>query len=70
MAFDYHVHGLWILGSIMFFLGSLIAIFWEYEPLGSEWWSNAIALVLAFILYLVAAMCWIAAAVNAREEER
>ncbi len=70
MAFEYHVHGLWILGTVMFFLGSMLAVFWEYEPIGSEWWSNAVSLLMAFALFLIAGIAWISAAVNAREEER
>jgi len=69
MRFDFHVHGLWIIGTVLFFFGSIFAIYWEYEPLGSTWWSNLITFVITFILFALAGMCWISSAVNAREEE-
>jgi hypothetical protein len=64
-----HIHGLWILGTFLLFLGAITAIYWELEPLGSTWWSNLAAIVLVFILFALAGICWISSAVNARHEE-
>jgi len=68
VRFKYYVHGLWIFGSIMFFIGAIIAMFWQYDPLGSTVWSNAISLLMSFVLFLMAGLFWISAAINARQE--
>ena len=68
MRFDFHVHGLWILGSVLFFLASLIAGNIEWV-VGTTETSFAISVILAFVLYLLAGMFWISSAVNARETE-
>ncbi len=59
--FDFYVHGLWIIGAVLFFLGGLIA--------GTTEASFAISVLLSFALFLTAGMCWISASVNARHEE-
>ena len=68
MRFDFYVHGLWILGSVFFFIGTLIAgnIEWVEGTTAFSFW---ISIILAFVLILVAGMMWVSAAVNARQEE-
>lgn len=68
MKFEFYVHGLWILGAVFFFLGGLIAGNVEWVE-GTTAFSFWISVLLAFVLFLVAGMCWISAAVNARQEE-
>ncbi|MFH0832925.1 MAG: hypothetical protein V1900_04350 [Candidatus Aenigmatarchaeota archaeon] len=69
MPFDFHVHGLWILGSIFLFIGCLIAsnIEWVVGTTDFSFWFSVI---LAFVMLLVAGMLWISASVNARHELR
>lgn len=69
MRFDFYTHGLWILGSVFFFLAALISGNLEFVEGGNEA-SFLLAVLLAFALYLVAGLMWISAAVNARQEER
>ena len=68
MKFEFYVHGLWILGAVFFFIASLIAgnIEWVEGTTAFSFW---VSVLLAFVLFLVAGMCWISAAVNARQEE-
>jgi hypothetical protein len=68
MGFDFHVHGLWILGAAFFFVAGIMAGNLQWT-LGTTEVSYAISVVLIFILFLVAAMFWISAAVNARQDE-
>ncbi len=68
MRFDFYVHGLWIIGAIFFFLAALISGNIEFVE-GTTEASFALAILLAFALYLVAGMLWISASVNARQEE-
>ncbi|MEM7819867.1 MAG: hypothetical protein QXD48_03505 [Candidatus Aenigmatarchaeota archaeon] len=69
MSFDFHVHGLWIIGAIMLFLSGFIAgnIQWVEGTTDFSFYGSVL---IAFILFLVAGACWISAAVNAREEQR
>jgi len=67
--FDWYVHGLWILGSALGFAGSMLASNMEWVE-GTTAVSYSIAALLSFLLILVAGMCWISAAVNARQEEK
>jgi membrane protein YdbS with pleckstrin-like domain len=68
MTFDFHVHGLWIIGALFFFIAGIMAgnLHWVE---GTTNMSFGISAVLIFLLFLVAAMFWISAAVNARHEE-
>ena len=68
MGFDFHVHGLWILGALFFFAAGLMAGNLECVE-GSTHVSFAVSAILIFILFLIAGMFWISAAVNARHEE-
>lgn len=68
MGFDFHVHGLWIVGALFFFVAGIMAGNLQWV-MGTTEVSYAISVVLIFILFLVAAMFWISAAVNARFEE-
>ena len=68
MGFDFHVHGLWILGAVFFFAAGLMAGNLEWLE-GTTPMSFGISVVLIFILFLIAGMFWISAAVNARHEE-
>ena len=67
MGFDYHVHGLWILGSVTGLVGSMLAGNVEWVE-GTTEASFGISLLLAFLLILITGMCWISAATNARQE--
>ncbi len=68
MPFDFHIHGLWILGAVLVFLGSLIAGNIEWVE-GTTPFSFWISVLIGFFLLLIAGMAWISAAVNARHEE-
>jgi hypothetical protein len=67
MSFDFHVHGLWILGTVFLFIGALIAGNIEWVE-GTTEFSFAFSALLAFVMFLIAGMCWISSAVNARQE--
>lgn len=69
MSFDFYVHGLWILGTISLFLGALIAgnVAWLE---GTTVFSYSLSVVIGGLLVLFAGVCWISAAVNARNEYR
>lgn len=69
MTFEFHVHGLWIMGAAFFFLGALISGNIEFVE-GTTPFSFWISVLLAFVLYLIAGMMWISAAVNARQEQK
>ena len=69
MTFEFHVHGLWILGAVFLFIGSLIAGNIEWVE-GTTEFSFAFSALLAFVMLLIAGMCWISAAVNAKQEMR
>lgn len=68
MPFDFHVHGLWILGALFFFVAGLMSGNLQWVA-GTTETSFGISVVLIFLLFLIAAMFWISAAVNARHEE-
>jgi Na+-transporting methylmalonyl-CoA/oxaloacetate decarboxylase gamma subunit len=68
MSFDFHVHGLWILGALFFFVAGIMAGNLQWV-MGTTEVSFGISIVLIFLLFLIAAMFWISAAVNARHEE-
>jgi len=70
MKFDFHIHGLWIIGAVLLFLASMIAGNFETGVLGSSPVSETIAIIISIVLYLMAGICWISAAVNAREETK
>ena len=67
--FDWYVHGLWLLGAVFAFAGGMIAGNIEWAE-GVNAVSYGLAALIAFLLILVAGMCWISSAVNARQEER
>jgi hypothetical protein len=68
MSFDFYVHGFWIIGAILFFFGGLFAGNLRWLE-GTTEFSFVISVILAFVFFLLAAMFWISAAVNARKEE-
>ena len=68
MPFDFHVHGLWLLGTVFLFLGSMITGNLEWVE-GTTQLSFWLSVLIAFFMLLIAGMCWISAAVNARHEE-
>jgi Na+-transporting methylmalonyl-CoA/oxaloacetate decarboxylase gamma subunit len=68
MGFDFHVHGLWILGALFFFVAGLMAGNLQWV-VGTTEVSFGISVILIFLLFLIAAMFWISAAVNARHDE-
>ena len=67
MPFDFHIHGLWILGAVFMFIGGMIAGNIEWVE-GTTPFSLGFSVLLAFVMFLVAGMLWISAAVNARHE--
>ncbi|MDI6721071.1 MAG: hypothetical protein QMD85_01680 [Candidatus Aenigmarchaeota archaeon] len=67
--FDFYVHGLWIIGAVLFLAGAMIAGNVEWIE-GTTQQSFAVAVLISFALLLTAGMCWISASVNARQEER
>ncbi len=67
--FDFYVHGLWIIGAVLFFLGSMIAGNVEWLE-GTTEASFGVSVAIAFVLFLTAGMCWISASVNARHEQK
>lgn len=69
MAFDFYVHGLWILGTISLLFGALIAgnVAWIE---GTTLFSFSLSVLIAAILLLFAGICWISASVNSRQEFR
>ena len=67
MPFDFHVHGLWVLGTVALFLGVMFAGNLEWVE-GTTEASFLISVILSFFLLLIAGMCWISSAVNARDE--
>lgn len=67
MPFDMHVHGLWIAGTVAIFIGALVAGNIEWVE-GTTQFSFWFSVVLALLMFLIAGMCWISAAVNARQE--
>lgn len=69
MKFDYYIHGLWILGSVLVLIGAMFAGNIEWVP-GTTTTSYAMSIILAFVLVLVGGMCWISSAANARQEEK
>ena len=69
MNFDFFVHGLWVLGAIFFFVGGMIAGNIEWVT-GTTEFSYWFSVLIGFAMFLVAGMCWISSAVNAREELR
>ena len=69
IRFDFYVHGLWILGAIFTFLASMISGNLEWVT-GTTEISYAVSVLLSLVLFLVAGMCWISAAVNSRREQR
>ncbi len=69
IRFDFYVHGLWILGAIFAFLASMISGNLEWVT-GTTEISYAVSVLLSLVLFLVAGMCWISAAVNSRREQR
>ncbi|HLC68148.1 MAG TPA: hypothetical protein VJI12_04700 [archaeon] len=69
MGFEFHVHGLWILGSIAFLIGTLMAGNLQWVE-GTTQASFIISVVITFLFILFAGALWISAAVNARHEQR
>lgn len=67
--FDWYVHGLWILGSVFAFAGGIIATNIEWVE-GTTAVSYGVAALVGFLFMLLTGMCWISAAVNARQEEK
>ena len=65
--FDFHVHGLWILGAVFMFLATLIAGNIEWIE-GTTPFSFWISVLIAFIFFLMAGVAWISAAANLRQE--
>lgn len=69
MGFEFHVHGLWILGALSFFVGTLIAGNLEWVE-GTTNTSFVLSVIVAFLFILFAGALWISAAANSRTEQR
>ena len=69
MGFEFHVHGLWILGAIFFFGGALLAGNLQWVE-GTTNASFVLSIIIAFLFILFAGALWISSAVNARQEQR
>lgn len=69
MGFEFHVHGLWILGTISFLLGALMAGNLQWVESTTEI-SFILSVVITFLFILFAGALWISAAVNARQEQK
>lgn len=67
MKFSFYVHGLWIIASVLFFLGAAIAGNLEYVE-GTTQASFVLAVLIAFLFFFFATALVISAAVNSREE--
>lgn len=67
--FDWYVHGLWILGSVFGFAGAMLAGNIEWVE-GTTAASYGLTAVIAFLFFMLTGMCWISAAINARQEEK
>ena len=68
MRFELYVHGLLIGGAALFFVAALIAgnIEWTVGTTDASFWFSVL---LSFILFFLAGLMWVSAAVNARQEE-
>ena len=66
MDFDFHVHGLWIFGSITLLFASLIAGNVEWVE-GTTPVSFVLALIISLILFLLSGLLWISAAANSKD---
>jgi len=65
----WYIQGLWILGAIFMFLAAMIAGNIEWIS-GTTEYSYGIAIIMSLALFLLAGVCWISSAVNARKEEK
>lgn len=68
MTFDWYTHGLWIMGTLFALLGGMIAGNVEWVA-GTTLASYVLSVIIAGALLLVAGMCWISAAINAKTPE-
>ena len=62
-GFDVHTHGLWLLGGIVIFVAALIAGNIEWA-LGTTTVSFWLSVLLSIVLFLIAGVLWISAAIN------
>ncbi|MBS3054801.1 MAG: hypothetical protein J4431_04650 [Candidatus Aenigmarchaeota archaeon] len=65
-GFDFHVHGLWILGSFAMMAGALLAGNIEWVE-GTTPVSFGVALILALVMFLSAGVLWISSAANVEQ---
>jgi len=65
---DWYVHGLWILGSLFLILGAVLAgnLTWIE---GTNSVAFGLAVIVAFLLILIAGLMWISAAANITQHE-
>lgn len=69
MGFEFHVHGLWILGAILALVASMLAGNIQWVE-GTTQFSYYSSIFLAFVLFLFVGVCWISASVNAANERK
>ncbi len=69
MGFEYHVHGLWILGTLAVLVGSIMAGNLQWVE-GTTEASFVLSVVISFLFILFGGALWISSAVNARHEQR
>lgn len=67
MKVSFYVHGLWLIASVLFFIGAAIAGNLEYVE-GTTQTSYALAILIAFLFFFFATALVISAAINARQE--
>lgn len=58
---------LWIAGALLLLFGSFIVRYLDFN-IGVGEFSYIFAVVIAFVLFLLAGLCWISTAVAARHE--
>ena len=65
MGFDFHTHGLWILGSITIFIATLTAsqIDWSYKASETGF---VISGIISLVFFMISGVLWISAASNSR----
>ena len=69
MGFEFHVHGLWVLGTLSILVGAVMAGNLQWVE-GTTEASFILSVVISFLFILFGGALWISSAVNARHEQR
>jgi len=59
--------GIWVLGGVLLLLGTWIVQNLEFN-VGVSGFSYILALLIAFVIFLLAGLCWISVAVATRHK--